>query len=143
MKQVFISTNVWTKSNLLFRFQLGDLTVYFPYDYIYPEQFAYMNDLKRALDAKASQVPNTRTVVTDITIRDTVYWKCLLVLERQYLYYLLLWLIYRQVLTLYFSDTRWCSPPLAKWRKKEINLLFTHSTWNWKNFNRIKETISL
>ncbi|KAJ9058975.1 TFIIH/NER complex ATP-dependent 5'-3' DNA helicase subunit, variant 4 [Entomophthora muscae] len=31
---------------------LDDLTVYFPYDYIYPEQYAYMRDLKRSLDAK-------------------------------------------------------------------------------------------
>nr|XP_003700951.1 PREDICTED: TFIIH basal transcription factor complex helicase XPD subunit [Megachile rotundata] len=28
------------------------LLVYFPYDYIYPEQYAYMLELKRALDAK-------------------------------------------------------------------------------------------
>ncbi|KOB69307.1 TFIIH basal transcription factor complex helicase XPD subunit [Operophtera brumata] len=28
------------------------LVVYFPYDYIYPEQYAYMLELKRALDAK-------------------------------------------------------------------------------------------
>jgi DNA excision repair protein ERCC-2 len=26
--------------------------VYFPYDYIYPEQFSYMLELKRGLDAK-------------------------------------------------------------------------------------------
>ncbi|XP_046676843.1 general transcription and DNA repair factor IIH helicase subunit XPD-like [Homalodisca vitripennis] len=28
------------------------LLVYFPYDYIYPEQYAYMQELKKALDAK-------------------------------------------------------------------------------------------
>ncbi|XP_014248544.1 general transcription and DNA repair factor IIH helicase subunit XPD [Cimex lectularius] len=28
------------------------LPVYFPYEYIYPEQFAYMSELKKALDAK-------------------------------------------------------------------------------------------
>ncbi|RLU24142.1 hypothetical protein DMN91_004352 [Ooceraea biroi] len=28
------------------------LIVYFPYDYIYPEQYAYMLELKRGLDAK-------------------------------------------------------------------------------------------
>jgi DNA excision repair protein ERCC-2 len=27
-------------------------SVYFPYDYIYPEQFSYMLELKRGLDAK-------------------------------------------------------------------------------------------
>ena len=33
---------------------VGGLLVYFPYDFIYPEQFSYMNELKRALDAKVS-----------------------------------------------------------------------------------------
>lgn len=31
---------------------MDGLLVYFPYDYIYPEQFAYMLELKRTLDAK-------------------------------------------------------------------------------------------
>ncbi|KAK9840775.1 hypothetical protein WJX81_004020 [Elliptochloris bilobata] len=34
------------------KFQLEGLSVYFPYEYIYPEQFRYMLELKRALDAK-------------------------------------------------------------------------------------------
>jgi DNA excision repair protein ERCC-2 len=34
------------------KFQLDDLTVYFPYDYVYPEQYAYMRDLKKSIDAK-------------------------------------------------------------------------------------------
>ncbi|XP_075105163.1 general transcription and DNA repair factor IIH helicase subunit XPD [Nicotiana tabacum] len=34
------------------KFQLEDITVYFPYDNIYPEQYSYMLELKRALDAK-------------------------------------------------------------------------------------------
>ena len=34
------------------RFTIEGLTVYFPYDYIYPEQFQYMLELKHALDAK-------------------------------------------------------------------------------------------
>lgn len=33
-------------------FQLEDVRVYFPYDNIYPEQYSYMLELKRALDAK-------------------------------------------------------------------------------------------
>lgn len=33
-------------------FHIDDLPVHFPYDYIYPEQFRYMRDMKRALDAK-------------------------------------------------------------------------------------------
>ena len=34
------------------RFQLEGLTVYFPSEYIYPEQYQYMLELKHALDAK-------------------------------------------------------------------------------------------
>ena len=34
------------------RFLLDGLTVYFPYEYIYPEQYQYMRELKEALDAK-------------------------------------------------------------------------------------------
>lgn len=34
------------------KFQLEDITVYFPYEYIYPEQYRYMLELKRALDAR-------------------------------------------------------------------------------------------
>nr|XP_043637071.1 general transcription and DNA repair factor IIH helicase subunit XPD [Erigeron canadensis] len=33
-------------------FQIDDVTVYFPYDNIYPEQYSYMIELKRSLDAK-------------------------------------------------------------------------------------------
>nr|CAD7407958.1 unnamed protein product [Timema poppensis] len=34
------------------RISVDGLLVYFPYDYIYPEQYAYMLELKRGLDAK-------------------------------------------------------------------------------------------
>lgn len=34
------------------KFQLDEVTVYFPYEYIYPEQFRYMQELKRALDVQ-------------------------------------------------------------------------------------------
>jgi DNA excision repair protein ERCC-2 len=34
------------------RFVLDGLPILFPYDYIYPEQYAYMRDIKRTLDAK-------------------------------------------------------------------------------------------
>lgn len=30
--------------------------MYFPYDYIYPEQYSYMLELKRTLDAKVGGV---------------------------------------------------------------------------------------
>ncbi|TYH57354.1 hypothetical protein ES332_D08G083600v1 [Gossypium tomentosum] len=34
------------------KFQIEDVTVYFPYDHIYPEQYSYMIELKGTLDAK-------------------------------------------------------------------------------------------
>ncbi|CAM6082063.1 unnamed protein product [Calypogeia fissa] len=34
------------------KFKLDGLTVYFPYEYIYPEQYEYMLELKRALDTR-------------------------------------------------------------------------------------------
>ena len=34
------------------KFRIDDLTVYFPYDYIYPEQYTYMKELKATLDAE-------------------------------------------------------------------------------------------
>lgn len=37
-----------------FRLNIDGLLVYFPYDYIYPEQYSYMLELKRTLDAKVS-----------------------------------------------------------------------------------------
>uniref|UniRef100_A0A1A9V8C9 General transcription and DNA repair factor IIH helicase subunit XPD n=1 Tax=Glossina austeni TaxID=7395 RepID=A0A1A9V8C9_GLOAU len=36
----------------VFRISVDGLLVYFPYEYIYPEQYAYMLELKRTLDAK-------------------------------------------------------------------------------------------
>ena len=34
------------------RFHIDELEVLFPYDYVYEEQYKYMVELKRALDAK-------------------------------------------------------------------------------------------
>uniref|UniRef100_A0A8C6TT74 DNA 5'-3' helicase n=1 Tax=Neogobius melanostomus TaxID=47308 RepID=A0A8C6TT74_9GOBI len=39
-----------------FRLNIDGLLVYFPYDYIYPEQYSYMLELKRTLDAKGHGV---------------------------------------------------------------------------------------
>lgn len=36
--------------SFFFRFLIEDLTVYFPYEFIYPEQYQYMAYLKQALD---------------------------------------------------------------------------------------------
>lgn len=41
-----------SRSPLATRLNVDGLLVYFPYDYIYPEQFSYMLELKRTLDAK-------------------------------------------------------------------------------------------
>ena len=38
------------------RIDIDGLVVYFPYDYIYPEQYAYMCELKRTLDAQVGYV---------------------------------------------------------------------------------------
>jgi len=38
------------------RFKLEGLEVFFPYDYVYPEQFSYMTELKHALDAKGDGI---------------------------------------------------------------------------------------
>ncbi|XP_074427412.1 general transcription and DNA repair factor IIH helicase subunit XPD isoform X2 [Larus michahellis] len=38
------------------KLNIDGLLVYFPYDYIYPEQFSYMLELKRTLDAKGHGV---------------------------------------------------------------------------------------
>lgn len=35
-----------------YRFYIEDVLVYFPYQYIYPEQYQYMVALKRSLDAQ-------------------------------------------------------------------------------------------
>ena len=38
------------------RFTLDDLDVFFPYPSLYPEQFAYMCELKKALDAEGHAI---------------------------------------------------------------------------------------
>ena len=40
-----------TLLHLDMKLNVDGLLVYFPYDYIYPEQFSYMLELKKALDA--------------------------------------------------------------------------------------------
>ncbi|KNC75531.1 hypothetical protein SARC_11945, partial [Sphaeroforma arctica JP610] len=38
------------------KIDVDGLTVYFPYDFIYPEQYEYMVEFKRALDARGHAV---------------------------------------------------------------------------------------
>jgi hypothetical protein len=40
----------YTCTTVTMLFHIGDLPVLFPYPSIYPEQFAYMSDLKKTLD---------------------------------------------------------------------------------------------
>lgn len=44
------------------QFSLEGLVVYFPYEYIYPEQYRYMLELKRALDAKGHCLLEVRCI---------------------------------------------------------------------------------
>lgn len=43
----------------ILRVDVDGLEVYFPYDYIYPEQILYMGELKKTLDAKVSFLSNS------------------------------------------------------------------------------------
>lgn len=50
-----VNMYVYSKKNFInffFRVNIDGLLVYFPYDFIYPEQYSYMLELKRSLDAK-------------------------------------------------------------------------------------------
>lgn len=49
----FIQNHIFFKLIVyICRLNVDGLLVYFPYEYIYPEQYAYMLELKRTLDAK-------------------------------------------------------------------------------------------
>jgi DNA excision repair protein ERCC-2 len=68
------------------RFDIDGLTIYFPYDYIYPEQYAYMIDLKHILDAKGhgllempSGTGKTITLLSFILSYQLVHPECKLV----------------------------------------------------------------
>ena len=47
------------------KFQLEGLQVYFPYEFIYPEQYQYMIELKHALDAKGHCLLEVRLYFVD------------------------------------------------------------------------------
>lgn len=55
----------WFVNSLIFsifycRLNVDGLLVYFPYDYIYPEQYMYMLELKKTLDAKVKKKKDIR-----------------------------------------------------------------------------------
>ena len=41
-------------------FDVEGVTVFFPYEFVYPEQYAYMLEIKRALDAKGHALLEVR-----------------------------------------------------------------------------------
>lgn len=50
------------------RFKINELEVFFPYDYVYPEQYEYMRLLKATLDAKGHcvlEMPTGRACACD------------------------------------------------------------------------------
>lgn len=49
-------------------FNIDDLVVHFPYDKIYPEQYQYMCDLKKALDAQVRVLPHSNRCCAAMTI---------------------------------------------------------------------------
>ncbi len=53
-----VFTHVLISPSYFQRLNIDGLLVYFPYDYIYPEQYSYMLELKKTLDAKVcSETP--------------------------------------------------------------------------------------
>ena len=64
------------------KFFLDDLPILFPYEFVYPEQYEYMKDIKKALDAK---VQCHRLILT-IFSRAIAYLRCLQEQERQFVY---------------------------------------------------------
>ena len=58
------------------KFKLEDITVFFPYEYIYPEQYRYMLELKRALDHRGHCLLEVRQSLDyylqaiDVTLRN-------------------------------------------------------------------------
>ena len=72
------------------RLNVDGLLVYFPYEYIYPEQFSYMLELKLALDAKVSYIflhfQVFQIIVLIAFYRVMHFWKCPLEQGRRLLF---------------------------------------------------------
>lgn len=67
----------------LHRLSIDGLPVVFPYDYIYPEQYAYMLELKRTLDAKVLYITSYIHILhvvqcgsMPLVCRGIVFWRC-------------------------------------------------------------------
>lgn len=53
-------------ASLTGRITVDGMTVYFPYEFIYPEQYEYMLELKRTIDAKALLISLTSDTTRDM-----------------------------------------------------------------------------
>ncbi|KAJ7889901.1 hypothetical protein B0H14DRAFT_3105442 [Mycena olivaceomarginata] len=63
------------------KFSIDDLPIVFPYDRIYPEQYAYVSDLKRTLDGTVNASAHVASHYSHVA-RVTASWKCLLGREK-------------------------------------------------------------
>lgn len=54
MKYIIILLYMRIFTYFSIRVNIDGLLVVFPYEYMYPEQYSYMLDLKRSLDAKVN-----------------------------------------------------------------------------------------
>lgn len=58
------STNTSFCFSWTMKFKLEGLDIYFPYEFIYPEQYSYMLELKHALDAKVMDADQGKVSAT-------------------------------------------------------------------------------
>lgn len=83
----------------LCRLNVDGLLVYFPYDYIYPEQYLYMLELKRTLDAKVSVVCCESFCVHNVPCMLIIMgWSQCCVFESHHVYGVLsVWIVWTEV----------------------------------------------
>lgn len=62
------------------KFELDDVSIYFPYDFIYPEQYEYIKHLKQCLDVKGHCLLE---VVLDFSFANRSAWICRCRQERE------------------------------------------------------------
>lgn len=59
------------KLDIFHSFNIDELVVHFPYDKIYPEQYQYMCDLKKSLDAQVCNKP-TKFEINTLTFNHII-----------------------------------------------------------------------
>lgn len=70
----------YEKYSYKMKFDIDGVPIYFPYEYIYPEQYEYMVELKHALDKKVLLFVNDNV----LNARVCVFWRCHRERERLY-----------------------------------------------------------